>query len=422
TVRYNPENVSVSEGELEIITQPGDINNDNPASPENFILQSAPEGDFTIETRFQAPLAQRWQYAGLLAYGDDDNYVKLDVVARNQPGQELVLGGELVSEIDGSFGAGGTEAVDLPAEPEDGYWHLRLSRTGEEYQGWVSQDGQDWTSLGEPVTNAGELSSFGLVAIGPEQAEPTTVSFDYLRVVDGGTEPPADEDAPTVSGNVLGTSTAAFAPTGRGDLEIEGTATLTKSDSGTAVQVRASGLEAGESYPSHLHDGSCSDHGGHYMDDPDGPHAPPNEIWASSTSDPEGDLIANDEGVAVGSGSADWIARQQPLSIMIHEPELPGLPIACAELSSYTAPATLVLAADDGEGSGVELLEYVFDDGDWQPYSEEVTVTEPGDHTVSFRATDAAGNFSDVGELIFAVAGDEPGDPGEPGELVAALV
>src|SRR5699024_11706558 len=92
--------------------------------------------------------------------------------------------------------------------------------------------------------------------------------------------------------------------------------------------------------------------------DPDGPHAPPNEIWASSTSDPEGDLIANDEGVAVGSGSADWIARQQPLSIMIHEPELPGLPIACAELSGYTAPATLVLAADDGEGSGVELLEY----------------------------------------------------------------
>src|SRR5699024_11324442 len=106
------------------------------------------------------------------------------------------------------------------------------------------------------------------------------------------------------------TAPAAFAPTGRGDLEIEGTAALTKSNSGTAIQVRDSGLEAGESYPSHLHDGSCSDHGGHYIDDPDGPHAPPNEIWASSTSDPEGDLIANDEGVAVGSGSADWIARQ----------------------------------------------------------------------------------------------------------------
>src|SRR5699024_11555234 len=60
--------------------------------------------------------------AGLVA----GNYVKLDVVARNQPGQELVLGGELVSEIDGGFGAGGNEAVDLPAEPENGYWHLRL--------------------------------------------------------------------------------------------------------------------------------------------------------------------------------------------------------------------------------------------------------------------------------------------------------
>src|SRR5699024_6254795 len=274
-----------------------------------------------------------------------------------------------------------------------------------------SEDGENWTSLGQPVTHAGELTSFGLVAIGPEQTEPTTVSFDYFRVVDGGTEPPADEDAPTVTGNVLGTSTGTFAPTGRGDLEIEGTATLTKSDSGTAVEVHASGLEAGATYPSHLHDGSCSDHGGHYMNDPDGPHAPPNEIWASSTSDPQGDLVANDEGVAVGSGSADWIARQQPLTIMIHEPELPGLPIACADFSGYTSPATLVLAADDGEGSGVELVEYSLDDGDWQPYSGEVAVAEAGDHTVSFRATDAAGNVSDAGELSFTVAGQEPGEP-----------
>src|SRR5699024_8760621 len=118
TVRYVEENVSVSDGELHITTAPGDINNDNPESPENFILQSAPEGDWTAETRFHAPLVHRWQYAGLLAYGSDDDYVKLDVVARNQPGQDLALGGELVSEVDGSFGAGGNSAIDLAGPPE----------------------------------------------------------------------------------------------------------------------------------------------------------------------------------------------------------------------------------------------------------------------------------------------------------------
>src|SRR5690606_7730493 len=114
----------------------GDVNNDNPISPENFILQSAPEGDWTIETRFRAGFLHQWQYAGLLAYGDDDQYVKLDVVARNAQGAALNLGAELVSEVNGSFGSGGNRAVDLPNAPEGGYWHLRLNRTGDSYSGW----------------------------------------------------------------------------------------------------------------------------------------------------------------------------------------------------------------------------------------------------------------------------------------------
>ncbi|WP_299275596.1 ThuA domain-containing protein, partial [uncultured Georgenia sp.] len=414
TVRYVEENVSVSDGELHIVTQPGDINNDNPQSPQNFILQTAPEGDWTVETRFAAPLVHRWQYAGLLAYGSDDEYVKLDVVARNQPGQPLSLGAELVSEVGGSFGAGGNRAVDLPGRPEDGYWHLRLSRTGDAYEGWVSADGESWTSLGAPVTHAGDLDAVGLVAIGPEQTEPVTVSFDYFRLVQDEPEPPVDEEAPTVSGNVLGRSEAVFEPTDRDPGQIGGTATLVKSAEGTRVTVQVTGLLPGFEYPAHLHDGSCLDHGGHYMHDPDGPAAPPNEIWVSSTSDPRGNLVPNQQGVARGSGSADWTARQQPLSVHVHEPQLPGLPIGCADFAAYEAPATLVLEADDGAGSGVETVEYSLDGGQWVTYEGEVEVSEPGSHTVAFRATDAAGNTSEVQELRFAVAGEEP----EPVEVM----
>ncbi|WP_168202603.1 ThuA domain-containing protein [Georgenia wutianyii] len=410
TVRYVEENLSVSDGELHITTAPGDIDNANPLSPENFVLQTAPEGDWTVETRFHAPLAHRWQYAGLLAYGSDDEYVKLDVVARNEPGQPLSLGAELVSEVGGSFGAGGNSAIDLAGNPEGEYWHLRLSRTGDSYEGWVSEDGETWTSLGSPVTHAGDLSAVGLVAVGPQQTEPVTVSFDWFRVTGGDVEPPVDEEAPTVEGNVLGTSRGEFHPTDRTDLDIAGTATLVKSSGRTDVSVRVTGLPGGAEYPAHLHDGACHDHGGHYMHDPDGPMAPPNEIWATSGSDPRGGLVPNQQGVAIGSGGATWVARQQPLSIMIHEPELPGLPIACADFSAYEAPARLVLAADDGEGSGVETLEYSLDGGEWVAYAGAVEVSAPGEHTVAFRATDAAGNTSEQGELTFTVAGEEPAE------------
>ncbi|WP_152189228.1 ThuA domain-containing protein [Georgenia satyanarayanai] len=408
TVRYNAENVSVADGELHIVTAPGDINNDNPDSPENFILQSAPEGDWTVETRFHAPLHHQWQYAGLLAYGDDDEYVKLDVVARNAPGAALDLGAELVAEVDGSFGAGGNRSVDLATEPEGDYWHLRLSRTGDSYAGWVSEDGETWTSLGDPVTHAGDLSSVGLVAIGPDQTEPTTVSFDYFRVVDGDVEPPVDEDAPTVSGNVLGTSFGEFTRSGHGGgtLDIGGTATFRKTATGTAVSVRVTGLLPGQEYASHLHDGSCMDHGGHYMHDPSGPAAPPNEIWASSSNDVRGNLVPNRNGIAVGSGSATWVARQEPLSIMVHDSEPPGLPIACADFAAYEAPASLVAQADDGEGSGVETIEYSLDGGEWVTFDGAVPVSEPGAHTAAFRATDAAGNTSEVHEIEFRVAGE----------------
>ncbi|QGH70029.1 ThuA domain-containing protein [Pseudactinotalea sp. HY158] len=414
TVRYNPDNLSVHDGKLHISTQPGDVNNDNPISPENFILQSAPEGDWTIETRFQAPLEHRWQYAGLLAYGSDDEYVKFDIVAKNQPGQSLFLGAELVSEVNGGFGAGGNVGIDLGGTPESQSWHLRLTRTGDTYEGWVSEDGQNWTSVGDPVTHPGDLNTFGLVAIGPEQTRPATVSFDYFRLVDGETEPPVDETAPTVTGNVLGTLTGGFESTGRPtSLEVDGTATLTKSESGTKLRVQAAGLIPGQTYPSHLHAGSCEVAQEHYMNDPDGVHAPPNEIWASSTNDPEGSLVPNAQGVAVGFGSADWLTRQEPLSIMIHESQAPGLPIYCADLVSYDGPATLALSADDGDGSGVDLVEYSLDGGEWLAYEGDVTVEEAGDHTVAFRATDAAGNVSEDGELSFSIAADEPEPPAE---------
>ena len=107
-VRYDSSKVAVTDGQLRIETQPGDINGDNPIAPRNFILQDLPDGDWTIQTRLTPTMLHRWQLAGFLVYADDDNYVKFDVVATNTEGSPTNLRAELVSERDGQFGNGAT--------------------------------------------------------------------------------------------------------------------------------------------------------------------------------------------------------------------------------------------------------------------------------------------------------------------------
>ncbi|MEK8228232.1 hypothetical protein NKG05_22440 [Oerskovia sp. M15] len=84
-----------------------------------------------------------------MAYGDDDNYVKLDVVAKNQPGAALDLGAELASEKNAAS-SGGNRQLEIADTTESGYWYLRMEKVGNTYQGWVSDGGVNWTSLGRP--------------------------------------------------------------------------------------------------------------------------------------------------------------------------------------------------------------------------------------------------------------------------------
>ncbi|MEV4810976.1 ThuA domain-containing protein [Micromonospora avicenniae] len=188
-VRYVSSKVAMTGGQLRIETQPGDINGSNPVSPRNFILQDLPDGDWTIQTRLTPTMLHRWQLAGFLVYADDDNYVKFDVVATNAGGSPTDLRAELVSERNGQFGNGGNRSVDVAETTESGWYDLRLKRTGNTYSAEISDGGVNWTSLGDPVTNDATMTSFGLMALGPEQVSPVTVAFDYFRVVD--TTPPS---------------------------------------------------------------------------------------------------------------------------------------------------------------------------------------------------------------------------------------
>jgi plastocyanin len=84
------------------------------------------------------------------------------------------------------------------------------------------------------------------------------------------------------------------------------------------------------------------------------------------------------------------------------------------ENGDYVGSATVSLSATDEGGSGVDTIEYQLDDTGWQEYSEPVQVTEVGDHMVQYRATDGAGNTSDVGSEAFAVVEDDGQDTTPP--------
>ena len=133
-MRYNSHTESVADGHLKISTEPGDINGNNPISPRNFILQKAPEGDWVATTRLKAPLKHRWQLAGLMMYGDDNNYVKADVVAYNAPGAALDLRAELAAEKNAA-GVSGGDQLNIADSSESGYWYVRVTKVGTSVHG-----------------------------------------------------------------------------------------------------------------------------------------------------------------------------------------------------------------------------------------------------------------------------------------------
>ncbi|MEV1332611.1 family 16 glycoside hydrolase [Micromonospora costi] len=80
---------------------------------------------------------------------------------------------------------------------------------------------------------------------------------------------------------------------------------------------------------------------------------------------------------------------------------------------AYVGSATVTLSATD-EGSGVDTVEYSLDGQPYATYSAPVAVDQPGQHTVSYRATDKAGNTSEAQSVSFTVAEASPGDTTAP--------
>ena len=166
-------------GALRWPTQPGDlVGSDETAS---VLLRDAPEGAYTVETKLAIDLGtddvRNFQQAGLVAYLDDDHFLRFSHVAiwntrQTEFGKEMPF-------ADGTSWGG--MAIGTPAPVT---W-LRLSHrvdpaNGEhEFRAASSRDGRHWTWGGVWTLPAGTTPRIGLISHGGAGA---TAEFDYLRI------------------------------------------------------------------------------------------------------------------------------------------------------------------------------------------------------------------------------------------------
>lgn len=391
TVRHDPAAYSFGDSELVIETGNGDIYQASNSNPTNFVLQPQPGDDWTVEAKLDtSALAEQYQQGGVLAYLDDDNYVKFDMVATNAAGGTVSTNLELLNEVGGVVNTNNVNNI-----PRGDLW-LRLHRIGDAFEGSYSLNGTDWTTVANTVTNAGVAAdgSVGVFTIGTNQSAPVPIGFDYFRLLEVDTAPPA------VDATLQGSFVGSFAPAMASNLA--GTAEMIVTANQTTVSVGLTGLTPNAEYVGHLHTGTCAAPGGHYMHDPDGPEEPPNELWVTDLGDTT--FTTDASGDATVTASAAWAARAGAQALMIHDGSN-GLMRGCADLAHSTGTVTLVLAAED-DASGVVYVEYRIDAGEWSEYTAAVPISAPGAHTVEYRASDTAGNESAVGSAAFTILGD----------------
>lgn len=164
---------------------------------ENVFMVDVPVGDFTAYTRLNETITANHHSAGIIAWQDEDNYVRtgLTYVSWADGGPRVL---ENAVETDAAY------ASTMTARPNStGEW-LKMQRTGDviEMQYW--QDGAWVTSSTETV--GFQTTKVGLYAFAAGSAPSHTVTFDYFAL-----ETPSVTPEPTAT--VSATPTATTSPT-----------------------------------------------------------------------------------------------------------------------------------------------------------------------------------------------------------------
>ena len=181
-VRQDPasESLTATPGSLVITPEQGNLTGTTNTA-KNLLVQPA-LGNWTIESKLvfsSAPHANN-QQAGIIAYQDDDNYLKLDWefssgAARLSETTEDSLSGTPVTQVLATLPTAGVIGSNQTV------W-LRMTKTGPRYTTYYSTDGVNFTpfyTTGAPLRDA----QAGLFAFnGPGTTNDLSVAYDYFHV------------------------------------------------------------------------------------------------------------------------------------------------------------------------------------------------------------------------------------------------
>ena len=338
----------------------------NNTGPTNFILQTAPTGDWTVETKVDgSAFNEQYQQGGLLVYVDDDNYLKLDYIADNAAGQPVTRRIEYRSEIGAAVQNPQPQVTNLTRRCGTCGWSRRATPTPPSY----SADGTTWTAF-EPLTNAavGATPKVGLFSLGAAQTASKPASFDYFRL-----------------------STGVGRHRGAGDHGRGRRAPVNGWYTGPATVTLAATDNGGAGWPAPSTRSTPP------------PRGPPTPSRSRSPATAP---------TRCGSGRSTRRAtsRRRSRSAVKIDATAPVTTATFAPPNddgwhNGTVPVTLT---STDAGSGVGELEYSLDGGAWTPYTAPVDVTGDGEHDLRYRATDAAGNVETIKSAVITIDATKP--------------
>jgi arabinan endo-1,5-alpha-L-arabinosidase len=171
---------NVSGGALRFETQAADLFVDS--NNASVLTAPLPGGNYVLETAVRLDLppegcCYNYVQAGLVAYGDDDNFIKLTHVSIWETRQTEFAKEE--APVPAGYPRYGNTVVGPPGDVT----YLRVVRrmhAGEEhYTAYTSTDGETWVRGGTWTHDLGDDARLGLVAMG---GTGFTAEFEYVRV------------------------------------------------------------------------------------------------------------------------------------------------------------------------------------------------------------------------------------------------
>jgi len=176
----DPATYALVNGTFRFDTQAGDLYVDS--NDASVLTEPTPAGNYVVETRLKLNVPndkQTYNYvqAGLVIYGDDDNFIKLANVSIYETRQTEFA--KEVFPVPAGFPRYGNTVVGPP-----GHWTgLRIVKRGttggESYTAYTSADGERWVRGGTWTHHLGAKARIGLISMGGTGFRAT---FDYVRV------------------------------------------------------------------------------------------------------------------------------------------------------------------------------------------------------------------------------------------------